>query len=213
MQKETENPLETLTEIRSLMERSSRFLSLSGLSGICSGIFALLGAGVAWWYLEIELLSNTYQQIRVLDLFVARKNELLLFFFIDAFLVLFFSLACGVYFSTQKAKKNGWKMWDKTTFRLLENLMIPLATGGLFCLILLYHGIIDLIAPCTLIFYGLALVNGSKYTLGEVRYLGICEIILGLLAATMAGYGLLFWAIGFGFLHIIYGTLMYLKNG
>lgn len=213
MQKETDNPLETLTEIRSLMERSSRFLSLSGLSGICSGIFALLGAGVAWWYLEIELLSNTYQQIRVLDLFVARKNELLLFFFIDAFLVLFFSLACGVYFSTQKAKKNGWKMWDKTTFRLLENLMIPLATGGLFCLILLYHGIIDLIAPCTLIFYGLALVNGSKYTLGEVRYLGICEIILGLLAATMAGYGLLFWAIGFGFLHIIYGTLMYLKNG
>jgi hypothetical protein len=91
------------------------------------------------------------------------------------------------------------------------NLAIPLAVGGIFCAILLYHGIVYLMAPAMLIFYGLALVNGSKYTLTDIRYLGLSEIVLGVFAAFFIGYGLLAWAIGFGVLHIVYGTLMYYK--
>jgi hypothetical protein len=41
--------------------------------------------------------------------------------------------------------------------------------------------------------------------------LGICEIGLGLIASIYMGYGLLFWAVGFGVLHIIYGIVMYMK--
>ncbi len=95
---------------------------------------------------------------------------------------------------------------------MIINLLIPLVAGGIFCLILIYHKLLFLIASATLIFYGLALINGSKYTLHEIRYLGISEIFLGLLASVFTGYGLVFWTIGFGVLHIIYGILMYLKH-
>ena len=89
--------------------------------------------------------------------------------------------------------------------------MIPLITGGLFCLALLYHGLAGLVAPATLVFYGLALVNASKYTLHDIRNVGYCEIVLGLASLFFLGYGLEVWVIGFGILHIIYGSLMYWK--
>lgn len=198
--------LETLTEIRSLMEKSSRFISLSGLSGIFAGIFALIGAFIAFNYLHSY---NRYNYDYLMDGSV--NPDFYLFFFLNALFVLVSSLTFGSYFTIRKAKRNNQAIWDATSKRLLINLMVPLAAGGLFCLILLYHGLIGLIAPATLIFYGLALINASKYTLNDIRYLGICEIILGLVGSVYIGYGLLFWAIGFGLLHIIYGSVMYFK--
>ena len=198
--------LDTLTEIRSLMEKSSRFISLSGLSGIFAGIFALIGAVIAYRYIE------SVQHYDYAYLMSGKMNaEFYLFFFLNASFVLLASLAFGSFFTIRKAKKNNQSIWSSTSKRLLINLMIPLATGGLFCLILLQHGLIGLIAPATLIFYGLALLNASKYTLNDIRYLGIFEIILGLVGSFYIGYGLLFWAIGFGILHIIYGSVMYFK--
>ncbi len=206
--------LETLTEIRSLMEKSSRFISLSGLSGICAGIFALIGAYAASVYLAIDPVLGDYSAYDGTSYSspnVRSVSDFYTFFFTDAFLVLFFALAFGSYFTIRKAKKNNQSIWGATSKRLLANLMIPLATGGIFCLILLNHGLIDLIAPCTLIFYGLSLLNASKYTLNDIRYLGISEIVLGLIASYYTGYGLLFWGVGFGLLHIVYGSVMYFK--
>jgi len=134
-----------------------------------------------------------------------------IFFFLDAFIVLALSLITGFVLTQRKAKKSGQKMWDSTARRLLFNLSIPLVAGGLFCIILLYHGIVGLIGPCMLIFYGLALVNASKYTLNDIRYLGLFEIVLGLVCAFYTGHGLIFWSIGFGVLHIVYGISMYYK--
>jgi len=94
---------------------------------------------------------------------------------------------------------------------MLIHLFIPLITGGLFALILLYRNDSTLLASVTLIFYGLALVNAGKYTLGEIQYLGVFEIVLGLLAGIFTCWGLLFWAIGFGILHIVYGLVMYYR--
>lgn len=207
--KEQQEYVETLTEIRSLMEKSSRFLSLSGLSGIFAGIFALIGAGVAFVYLKAPY-SEYY------TLAINPDNSLnidyLTFCLINALSVLVLSLSAGAYFTWRKAKRNGLKFLPKPALRLFWNLMIPLATGGLFCIILGYHGYFALVAPCTLIFYGLALVNGSRYTLNEIRYLGITEIALGLISSFQIGYGLLFWAIGFGVLHIVYGALMWYRH-
>ncbi|HMC96443.1 MAG TPA: hypothetical protein VKG92_02220, partial [Flavobacteriales bacterium] len=100
---------------------------------------------------------------------------------------------------------------DAAAQRLLVNMFIPLGGGGMFCLALLYYGLPGLVPPATLVFYGLALLNASKYTLDEVRWLGISELILGLIASFWVGAGLLFWALGFGVLHIFYGALMYLR--
>ncbi len=198
--------LDTLSEIRSMMEKSTKFISLSGLSGIFAGIFALIGSVVAYYYL-ISISENHYFSLLGGDVYI----EFYLFFFLNASFVLLSSIAFGSYFTIRKAKKNNQKICDATSKRLLINLMLPLGTGGIFCLIMFYHGVIGLIAPATLIFYGLALINASKYTLNDIRYLGICEIVLGLLASIFIGYGLIFWALGFGVLHIVYGFVMYFK--
>lgn len=202
MKTETEKHLEDIHHIRSMMERSSRFISLSGLSGICAGIFALAGAGMAWWYMHSHSLDY--------KLGIVGNRPLLEFLVTDAAIVLVLSLAAGVFFTTRNAKRKEQNIWDNTSRSLLINLAIPLVTGGFFCLILFTY-VPVLVAPCTLIFYGLSLINASKYTLTDIRYLGFCEIVLGLVACLISGYGLLFWTIGFGVLHIVYGTMMYFK--
>ena len=210
MMKQENEHLETLSEIRSLMERSSRFISLSGLSGVFAGTFALLGALAAYIHFDLTISSSRYYEYAV-TVSGETNIDFFVFFFADAVCVLLASLAVGCILTIRKANERGMAIWDATAKRMLINLMIPLVTGGLFCLVLLQHGLIGLIAPATLIFYGLALLNASKYTLDDIRYLGILEIILGLIASVYIGYGLLFWAAGFGILHIVYGILMYSK--
>jgi hypothetical protein len=198
-----------LTEIRSLMERSSRFISLSGLSGVSAGLCALAGAAAVYYQLH-------FGQFRQYQEFTMRSSakydtDFVRFCFIVAGLVLLSSISAGIYFTTRQARKKGQKIFDRTAMRLIINLSIPLAAGGLFCLALLYHGLPGLIAPSMLIFYGLGLLNGGKYTFDDIRYLGFFEIALGLIACFFIGYGLLFWAVGFGILHIVYGIAVYNK--
>lgn len=203
-------PSETLSEIRSIMDRSTRFISLNGLSGVFAGIFATIGAFAAYIYLKaglgLDLASENTKLVIEQDVI-----SIYVFVFLDAFLVLFASLAVATSLSMRKARKNGLKIWDNSAKRLVVNMLIPLIAGGVFCLILIYHGLIGLVAPTMLIFYGLSLVNASKYTLNDIRYLGLTEIIIGLVSAIWIGYGLFFWALGFGLVHIIYGTVMYFK--
>lgn len=201
---EKQEYIKDLKEIKDIMNRSSRFISLSGLSGVCMGVLALAGAYMAY--------STLYDQQ---DYFSYRKviitNPMMFKILAVAVAVLILSLAAGIFFTTRKAKKQGQKIWDLQSKRLLVNLMIPLAAGGILCLILFVKGYMGLVAPLTLIFYGLALVNASKYTLNDIRSLGLLEIVLGLLATHYIGYGLIFWALGFGILHIVYGVVMHLK--
>ncbi len=203
--------LETLSEIRSLMERSSRFISLSGLSGVAAGIFALMGAAAVYLYLDITPFGKDKFYYVVAQSASKWGMGYLRFFFWDAAIVLILAVVSGIFFTTRKVKRKGHKIFNKATFRLLVNLMVPLIAGGIFCLTLIRYGHFALVAPSTLVFYGLALVNGSKYTLDDIRYLGYCEIALGLIAMNYLSYGLEFWAIGFGILHIVYGTIMYYK--
>lgn len=215
------NPHQELKEIRSLMERSSRFMSLSGWTGIMAGIYSLLGAAAAYYVIfkmnfAKEIIPpevDTYGSGRavhynythsLLELF-SEKNILL---FLIAGIVILFSATTAFYQSSLKAKKQGVKLWNSTTKRLFVQVAIPLVTGGLFCIALLYYGNARLIAPAMLIFYGMALLNGSKYTLKEFHSLALCEIALGLISLFFIGYGLFFWTIGFGILHIFYGILM-----
>lgn len=203
--------IDTLQEIRSLMERSSRFISLSGLSGIFAGIWALAGAAAAYIYLDIMPFDRYKFYYTVIEQGRQWGISFEQFFALDALIVLLGALGSGVYFTTRRAKRRGQKIWDPVTRRLIVELAIPLFTGGVFCLILLYHGAVGFVAPAMLIFYGLALVNASKYTLPDVRLLGLSEIALGLIALFRIGNGLECWAAGFGLLHIIYGSMMYYK--
>lgn len=192
-----------LESIRKLMERSSKFISLSGLSGIMAGSFALIGATIAYYLVHYPVSPFEYRVYSV------QHSDVLLKLVLVAAVVLTSSILNGFWLSSRKAKQAGVKMWDATSKRLFINLSVPLITGGVFILILLTNGHFGIVAPACLIFYGLALVNASPNLYEEIRYLGYLEIALGLISAAMPGYGLLFWAIGFGLLHIIYGSVMY----
>lgn len=196
------NYLEDLNEIKSLMKRSTQFLSLSGFAGVFAGIYALIGAVIVKYLLEDN--QANYSEIFV--------NETIFYqIFIVAILVLGLSIATAFYLSFKKAKKNNENFWNPTSKRMSISFAIPFFTGAVLVLLLLKNQYFNLIMPICLIFYGLSCINASKYTFRDVKYLGILEVILGLILIEFTGFGLLFWSLGFGVLHVIYGIIMYVK--
>jgi len=195
--------------IRKIMEESSRFLSLSGLSGVFAGVTAIAGALIAYFFILDNGTIHYDEYFRNLP---AEKTfspgwQLIA----DAAAVLVLSVLFSLWFSIKKAKKDGKHFWTPVSRRLLINLLIPLVTGGVFVFVLLLQNHVQLIVPAFLIFYGLALVNAGKFTFGEIFYLGILEIITGLVSAFVQGWDLIFWIFGFGILHIVYGLAMFRK--
>jgi hypothetical protein len=201
--------LETLQDIRRMMERSSRFISLSGLSGVCAGICALIGA-----WLAHDRIAEYYRANGAVARFGYMHDaagELRAKLIELAAAVLVAALASSTLMTWRKARKSKLPVWDHTSRRLAINMLIPLAAGGFFVLGLLYRADWEYVAPSCLIFYGLALVNASKYTLTDIRYLGLLEIVLGCICMYYPHEGLYFWAAGFGVLHIVYGLIMWWK--
>jgi hypothetical protein len=205
---ENEKYLNDISEIKNMMNQSSQFLSLSGLSGILAGIYALIGA-----YFANVLFSNFERSKVRIDksYYYPSNDEITLQLLFIAFLVIIFSIITGIILSYLKAKKRGEKLWNISAKKLLINFGIPLITGGIFALLLVKKEYYELIAPTTLLFYGIGCINASKNTFRDVRYLGITLVLIGLISTYNDGYGLLFWALGFGICHIIYGSMMYFK--
>lgn len=199
-----EERLQDISEIRNLMERNTKFLSLSGLSGISSGICGLIGMAVAWNYLD-------YRPGEEFPAYFPDGIDFTRFFLLVAGLVFCSAVGSALFFSLRMARRRQLPMWNPTARRLLIDLSIPLAVGGIFALIQISHGIFLYLAATTLIFYGLALFSAHRNTITEIRWLALCEMGLGLASAFFPGYGLLMWGIGFGLLHIGYGTVMYFK--
>ncbi|SHM59217.1 hypothetical protein [Chitinophaga sp. CF418] len=199
--------LEAISDIRRMMERSTRFLSLSGLSGVFAGVSALAGAATAY-----ILFRSYYDRWEVrghyddADFSMLRLQLILL-----GLGVIALALCGGTYFTWRRARRNNVPIWDATSRKVLINALIPMLAGGAFIAGLIYNQLDVLIAPSCLIFYGMALLNASKYTFSDIRYLGIAEIGLGILNVFFLRRGLYFWAVGFGVLHILYGIIMWWK--
>lgn len=204
--KEERDYIRDIAEMRSMMERSSKFLSLSGLSGILFGAYALLGAYIAYKVFSFHPTEIVYPSTNPESLPFSLVKVIFL-----AILILVMAIATAVFFSHKKAKGRGERLWNPTAKRLLMHMLVPLAAGGLLILVFISKGLIGFIAPLTLLFYGLALFNASKFTYGEVRSLGLIQMALGLTGSLFIEYGLLFWAVGFGVFHIIYGIYLHHK--
>lgn len=192
---ENEKLQNELQTIRQLMERSAKFVSLSGLSGVLMGVFALIGASCAYAVLHNELLLSTQ----------------VIWLIVIASLVLLCSVGTCLVLTARKAGRLKQSVWNPASRALLSAMSIPLLTGGLFVLLCLYAAYFDLIAAACLIFYGLSLVTGGQFTFNDIRILGVLQILLGLIAFALPHLGLYLWAIGFGILHIIYGVHMHFK--
>jgi len=201
---EAKDYLQDIQDIKQMMSQSSRFISLSGLSGVLAGVYCLIGAWLAYKTIYVDDTTfNAYDEIVTSDTAIK--------LFCIAASVVILSLVTCIVLCYRKATKSNEKFWNPTAKRLVINFNIPLLTGGFFILFLIEKEMLTLVAPLMLIFYGLACVNASKYTLGDVRYLGISMILLGLVSTWFLNYGLLFWALGFGVCHILYGGIMYFK--
>jgi uncharacterized membrane protein len=201
MERKEQDYMQDLREIRSIMERSTKFLSLSGISGVLAGLYALAGAYLAFKIFEDQdaLVYGIPSGQQVWDLLVIGLTVLVL------------AVTTAIVFSARKAKKRGQQIWNSAAKRMLVNMAVPLVTGGILVLLLLAKGLILLMAPVTLIFYGLALYNASKFTYSDVKYFGFVQLLLGLLGIYFTQYSLLVWAIGFGVMHIIYGIYVNYK--
>lgn len=202
---EADKYLNDISEIKNMMNRSSRFISLSGLSGIMAGIYSLIGAYLAYQTIYFDTSDLGAYKTLVISEYAVLK------LLVIAASVIVLSIVTGIVLTLRKAKKQNEKFWDKSSQRLIINFLIPLVTGGILILYLIEKEDYSLIAPLTLIFYGLACINASKYTLGDVRYLGITVLLLAFISLWFIGYGLLFWTLGFGVCHIFYGAVMYFK--
>lgn len=209
-------PFETLQDIKSMMNRSSRFISLSGLSGVAAGVCALVGAWFAYGVIQrsggvaYHLEQDYHNDSRGFGVSMLKSFMGSSLFWIAVFT--FISAFCLAFvFTYFRSRKEGIPVWGNSARRLTWNVLLPMIVGGIFLLKLIETGMFGLIAPGCLIFYGIALVNGSKFTLGEIRYLGYAIIMLGLINCWYQGAGIYFWALGFGVFHIVYGVMMWNK--
>jgi hypothetical protein len=199
------NPEHALTEIKSMMERSTRFLSLSGIAGILAGIYAFVGAGIAYYWIYYPDTAYGLEN-SPMDVEELQVNLLAV-----ALVVLILAIGSAYFLSQQKSQRKSQQFRSPASKRFLFALFIPVLAGGLFSFALIHENTYQLIAPATLIFYGLGLINASHFTLGEIRNLGIGQLILGVLGAFFPEFGLICWALGFGVLHVIYGSMMYYR--
>lgn len=197
--KQEKDYIQDLAEIRSMMERSTKFLSLSGLSGVMAGIYALTGAYFAHKILAFDPQTINYNPDNLNNIISVALSILVL------------AIGTAALLSYRKAHKAGEKIWNATARRMLINLSVPLLVGGLLILLLISNCMMGLIAPFSLIFYGLALYNASKFTFEDLRSLAVIEICLGLFSAYYIPYSLILWAIGFGLVHIVYGIYIYYR--
>jgi hypothetical protein len=203
-----DSSIQALNEIRSIMDRSARFISLSGWSGIWAGTTALAGAAVAWRWLQLPRYS-----------YVGKVNQASADYF-DPYTINFIwlgllvfctALLGGFYFTWRKAQRLGHKLWNNASRQMLIQLFFPLFAGGVFSFIFIYYGIGILVPPACLAFYGLSLISASRHTYSDIRYLGMLDVTLGCASLFFPGFGLYFWALGFGVLHILYGAIMWNK--
>lgn len=197
--KEHRDYIQDIAEIRSMMERSSKFLSLSGWTGILAGMYALIGVWIATGMYDFHPDEIFYTSPNLTNVILT------------AGVILILALMNAILDSRRKARKREEKIWNATSRRLLVNMAVPLGAGGVLVIILIAKGLTGLIAPLTLLFYGLALYNAGNFTIKEVRFMGVIQIILGLLNVGFIEYGLLFWGLGFGVVHIGYGMYMHLR--
>lgn len=198
--KDNQDYIRDIAEMRSMMERSSRFLALSGMAGIITGLLALAGAYLAYSNYDFnpQEITGTGSIMNVIWIAVT---------------VFVLSAITAYFFTWRKTVKRGEKLWNPVSRRLLFNISIPLLTGAALIIILALNNLAGLLAPLSLIFYGLSLVNASKFTYDEIRILGLVQIVLGLIGAWNIGTGMLCWALGFGVAHIIYGIYMHNRYG
>lgn len=208
---DNKDALNTLQEIKDLMSRSSRFQTISGWSIVIIGIYASIVSLGAWLLLG-DHQSYTWLPQFAQDFAINTPSRTLIALVIAAILVVvsFTTVCIGSYLKTKRV--NQTFAFDQTVRRCLINFFVPAVAGALFCVAMLVQGHYGLTSSIMLLFYGLALINCSHYTSSSIALLGYGQLLLGIVDCFVIHHAILFWFLGFGLLHIIYGLYLVIKK-
>src|SRR6185295_8318651 len=110
--KEIQEYEKDLASIRSMMERSVKFISLTGLSGILAGLYALAGAIMAYSLLYYPEPPYGFEFSFIFEDMV--RVKLLL----TAGIVLVLSIGTGCILSMGKAKRLNVTIWNSASKQL-----------------------------------------------------------------------------------------------
>ncbi len=180
---------DNLRSIRSAMESSSRFTDLSGIGMVAIGLTALAAALVA----------------------LAQSSERAAILVWEAEAVI--ALSIGVMGTLHKARDGWGRLLAAPARKFALGLAPPLAAGGILTLVLQREGLYDLLPGMWLVIYGAAMAAAGAFSVRLLPVMGFAFMAIGtvaLLTPTWAGWLL---GVGFGGLHIVFGTIIARRYG
>lgn len=185
---------ENLRVIRALMERSTKYSTFSGVSGVVAGLASIVGCIVT----------------RSLGPDPAR--------FPAAFLVIWTAViivAVGADFVLMKrrAARVGKHVISRLGKQMVMASAPGLGAGAVLTLYMLQHNMLGDIYPFWMLAYGIAVAATGLFSQREVSILGAAFLITGAATLFAPGIGLEMMAATFGGFHIVYGLAMSRKEG
>jgi hypothetical protein len=182
--------IEDLRFIRRTMEGGAAFTAVPGWGGVGMGLTALAAAALAAAQPSAE--------------------GWLLVWIVEAVL----AVAIGSVAIYRKARRAELPVLSGAGRKFVLSFLPPALAGAVLTVAIWQAGADSLLPGVWLLLYGAAVVTGGAFSVKIVPVTGICFMVLGVLAllATPAA-GDLFMAVGFGGLHIVFGTTVARRHG
>lgn len=192
---------ENLRVIRELMERSTRYTTFSGYSGVLAGTASITGCIITW------LLQQGPS-----GLYPARVPFLLTWS-----LVVLFAIGADYLLTKRHAARVGKHILSRLGQQMAFASLPGLGTGALLTLLLVRHHLLNEVYPLWMLCYGIAICAVGLFSQREVKYLGALFLCAGALTLVLIqgqpGWGLPMMALSFGGFHIVWGVLMARRDG
>jgi len=202
---EHQKHLENLSELKSILSKNTRFLSFSGLSGVIAGITALAGEYLFYnLYLATFSSSSNYADVRNLADMKLFYSALLI-----ALSIIGISVIVGVILARKKIRMQGSTVNRDLLKNTLIHILVPILVGGAICFVASFTDHFIYIPAFLLIFYGLGLFNGSRFSFDDLKIVGLVFMGLGLITYAYPNLSMWTWGLGFGVGHILYGLRVY----
>jgi hypothetical protein len=187
------------------MQQNINPFSLKRYSGILIGLY-----GLAVVYLINILTSGEQSGIELVSqlplLFLQIGVTVIALVFIVISLVTLWIRA------KRTVRKNDQKLWSIFTRKIRWQTLISLLIILIIIIMISNIGYFSLTTPLSLFFYGLFLLNLSRFSSIGLRYLSLAEIILAITSYFIYDKEIIFLALGFGFLPILYGIATFIKT-
>lgn len=196
---------ENLRVIRDLMERSTKYSTFSGLSGVLAGTASITGCIVT------HLLQRRFPDPAS--------------FRIPFLLTWSLVILCAIGGDFLLTKRRATRVGKRIVSRLGKQMVIAsapgLGTGALLTLYFLSHNLLADIFPMWMLAYGIAVCAVGLFSQREVSWLGAAFLAAGTITlllplfglTALPALGLIMMAVTFGGFHIVYGIAVSRRDG